>query len=244
MSAPVLQVRRAGERFRSTAAGIESRHVFSFGPHYDPGQVGHGPLVALNEERLRSGRGFGDHPHADTEIVTWVLEGSLVHRDSRGHSGVVVPGLAQRMSAGTGIVHSERNDAWRLDPNAPVVPARFVQMWLRPDEPGAPPSYGQGPVDAAELRRGWRPVASGGHPDAAVRLGTGGATLWVTVLPPGAARELPTGPLAHLFVARGAVTVEAAGKLVEGDSLRVAGPAPLRVTGRQEAELLLWTLPG
>ena len=104
MSDPLLQLRRADDRFRSTAAGIETAHVFSFGAHYDPEHVGHGPLVVLNEESLLAGRGFDDHPHADAEILTWVAEGSLVHADSTGHRGVVVPGLAQRLSAGSGIV--------------------------------------------------------------------------------------------------------------------------------------------
>ena len=242
MSDPLLQLRRARDRFRTTAPGIQTSHVFSFGAHYDPEQVGHGPLVVLNEESLLAGRGFDDHPHADAEILTWIAEGSLVHSDSSGRRGVVVPGLAQRMSAGSGIVHAERNDAYRTNPDAPRVPVRFVQMWLRPDEPGTAPSYGQGEVDRSELARGWSPVASGSHPDAAVGLGSAGSTLWVTVLAPGIARLLPTGPLAHLYVLRGAVDLEAVGPLGPGDSLRVTGEAALRVTARTEAELLVWTL--
>ena len=239
---PAVELRRAEQRYRSTAEGIESRHVFSFGAHYDPDEVGHGALLVANEETLLVGRGFDDHPHADAEICTWVLSGSLLHRDSAGHSGVVVPGLAQRMSAGSGIVHAERNDAFRHDPHLPAVPVHFVQMWLRPDLPGVQPSYEQQELDLTELTRGWRPVVSGQHPDAAVRLGSRGSTLWVTVLGPGVRRELPTGALAHLYLARGEAELEGVGTLAAGDSVRITGEAALAVTGRVDAEVLLWTM--
>ncbi len=239
---PRLQVGRAEDRFRTAGVGVDTAHVFSFGAHYDPGRVGHGALMVVNEEFLLAGRGFDDHPHADAEILTWVASGSLVHTDSTGRRGVVVPGLAQRLSAGSGVVHAERNDAWTSDPASRRVPVHFVQMWLRPDEPGTPPSYGQGQVDQAELARDWYPVASGAHPDAAVGLGSAGSTLWVSVLATGTARVLPSGPLAHLFVLRGEVDVEAVGALGAGDSLRVTGEAGLRVTAATEAELLVWTL--
>lgn len=240
MSDPLLQLRRAADRFRTSAPGIETAHVFSFGAHYDPEHVGHGPLLVLNEESLLAGRGFDDHPHADAEILTWAAEGSLVHADSTGHRGVVVPGLAQRLSAGSGVVHAERNDAPALDPERPTA-ARFVQMWLRPDEPGLPPSYGQGQVEPTALATDWVPVAAGSHPDAPVTLGSAGSTLWVSVLAPGAVRLLPAGPRAHLFVLRGVVDLEAVGALAAGDSLRVTGEAALRATAVVEAELLVWT---
>jgi redox-sensitive bicupin YhaK (pirin superfamily) len=241
VSDPLLQLRRAADRFRTSSPGIETAHLFSFGAHYDPDRVGHGPLMVLNEESLLAGRGFDDHPHADAEILTWMAEGSLVHADSTGHRGVVVPGLAQRMSAGSGVVHAERNDAHTDDPSRPPVPARFVQMWLRPDESGLPPSYGQGEVTRTALATDWVPVAAGNHSDAAVTLGTATATLWVTVLAPGVARLLPTGPLATLFVLRGSVDLEAVGLLADGDSLLVTGEAALRATAVREAEVLVWT---
>ena len=124
MSDPLLVLRRASDRFRTSVPGVETAHVFSFGRHYDPDHVGHGPLMVLNEESLQAGRGFDDHPHADAEILTWVAEGSLVHADSTGHRGVVVPGLAQRLSAGSGVVHAERNDAHAEDPTRPPAPCR------------------------------------------------------------------------------------------------------------------------
>lgn len=239
---PAAVLRRAEQRYRTSGAGIESRHVFSFGSHYDADNVGHGALLVSNDETLLAGRGFDDHPHADAEICTWVLSGSLLHRDSAGRSGIVVPGLAQRMSAGSGIVHAERNDAYRSDPRLPAVPAQFVQMWLRPDVSGVDPSYEQRELDLTELTRGWRPVASGRHPDAAVRLGSRGSTLWVTVLGVGVRRELPTGELAHLYLARGAAELEGVGALEAGDSVRITGEAALAVTGRADAEVLLWTM--
>jgi len=241
---PTVHVRRADSRFVTSTSGLESRHCFSFGPHYDPNNVGHGRLMVSNDEVVSAGSGFDDHPHADAEIVTWVLSGSLVHEDSAGHRGVIYPGLAQRMSAGRGIVHAERNDAFRLEPGRPVEPVHFVQMWLRPDASGTTPSYMQREIDRAGLPHGWVPVASGHDPDAAVTLGVRGATLWVGVLEPGATRMLPTGRYVHLYLARGTVELETVGRLAAGDSVRIVGDAALRVTGRDLAELLVWELAG
>jgi quercetin 2,3-dioxygenase len=237
-----MEVHRADTRFRTRAEGTDTRHSFSFGTHYDPGNVGFGPLLVHNDDRVRSGAGYADHPHADAEILTWVLEGSLVHADSTGHRGLVIPGLAQRLSAGSGVVHAERNDAFRLDPSARLVPVRFVQMWLRPDTSGTPPAYAARPVDLADLATDWRPVASGDHPDAAVRVATHGATLWATRLAPGVSRLLPAGSLTHVFVATGEVEVETVGPLVDGDALRLTGDAQLRLTGVGPAEILVWTM--
>jgi redox-sensitive bicupin YhaK (pirin superfamily) len=204
--------------------------------------------------------GFGDHPHADAEIVTWVLAGSLVHEDSHGHSGVIYPGLAQRMSAGSGIVHAERNDSYRIEPERLPEPVHFVQMWLRPDEPGLPPSYEHWPVDLSALNQDWVPVASGNDPEATVRLGTKSATLWVTRLEPGVVRTLPEAGHVHAYVAAGQISLEDAGEhqaivldsddggqgnpliLASGDALRITGPAALRITGQVAAELLVWTM--
>jgi redox-sensitive bicupin YhaK (pirin superfamily) len=237
-----IEMRPGGTRFRTVTQGTDTRHSFSFGTHYDPGNVGFGPLLVHNDDRVSTGDGYADHPHADAEILTWVLAGSLVHVDSTGHRGLVVPGLAQRLSAGAGVVHAERNDAFRTDPVAPVAPVRFVQMWLRPDVPGTPPAYAAGAVDLADLDVGWRPVASGDHPDAAVTVGTRGATLWVTRLAPGVSRLLPSGPRTHVFLATGAVEAEAVGPLAAGDALRLTGGTQLRLTGVRPAEVLVWTM--
>lgn len=239
-SDPVLQVQRAGERFVTAVEGITTRHAFSFGQHYDPDNVGFGRLLAHNEESLLSGRGFDDHPHRDTEIVTWVLSGSLLHEDSTGESGIVYPGLVQRLSAGSGVVHAERNDAYRVDQASPRAPVRFVQSWIRPDVPGVAPSYAQRDIEPAALAADWVPVASGSEHDAAVSIGAAASTLWISRLAAGATRMLPEAAYGHLFVASGEISVESVGVLGEGDALRVVGPAALRVIGRRPSELLAW----
>lgn len=237
---PVLVLQRAGERFVTEVPGISTRHAFSFGHHYDPDNVGFGTLLAHNDERLISGSGFDDHPHADTEILTWVLSGALLHEDSTGHAGIVVPGAIQRLSAGSGVVHAERNDAYRIEPDRERVPVRFVQSWVRPDRPGVTPSYAQQEVDRTSLSGDWVPVASGSRGDAALTLGSAASTWWVTVLGAGGVRLLPEHAYVYLFVAVGEIEVEGAGVLAEGDALRVSGPAGLRLTGRRPSELMAW----
>lgn len=235
-----MEVRRAGERFLTTVDGITTRHAFSFGQHYDPDNVGFGTLLAHNDETLLSGHGFDDHPHHDAEIVTWVLSGSLLHQDSTGEAGIIHPGLVQRLSAGSGVVHAERNDAYRVDPTRPLVPVRFVQSWIRPDVPGAVPSYDQHDVPASSLAADWVPLASGADPDAAVAIGAATSTLWATSVGAGQSRVLPEAPYTHLFVATGEIEVEGVGVLGEGDEIRVRGRAALRLTGRTAAELMAW----
>src|SRR3954452_8142530 len=122
-------VKRAGERFATRLGWLDSKHSFSFGHHYDPANTGFGLLLVSNDDVVAPGMGFETHPHRDMEIVTWVLDGGLVHQDSIGHNGVIYPGLAQRMSAGTGILHSEKNDSWRLQGgDAHRDPVHFIQM--------------------------------------------------------------------------------------------------------------------
>jgi redox-sensitive bicupin YhaK (pirin superfamily) len=233
---PVITVRRAADRFATPGEGLTSRHSFSFGSHYDPGNVGFAALVAHNDDVVAPGAGYGTHPHADTEIVTWVLEGSLRHEDSRDHAGVVHPGLVQRLSAGTGVQHSERNDA----PGA-TVPTRFVQMWLLPDEAGLDPSYALAPV--GELS-GLVPVVSGIRGlDAAVSIHTSGAALHVARLAVGETVTVPDAPHLHVFVAGGSVEVEGAGLLRDGDAARFTGEGGPRVTASEPAEVLVWQLP-
>jgi redox-sensitive bicupin YhaK (pirin superfamily) len=229
----VIDVRRAGERFTTKGDGFTTRHSFSFGQHYDPANVGHGVLVAHNDDLVSPGHGYDPHPHADLEIVTWVLYGSLVHDDSRGHRGVVHPGVVQRLGAGSGVRHSERNDAG-------TTPTRFVQMWLTPDSPGLAPAYDLARVDV----RGLTPLASGlPRLDAAVPLRVAGAALYVTRLAPGETVDLPDAPRLHAFAARGAVEVEGAGRLDEGDAARFTDDGGPRVTAIEASEVLVWQLP-
>src|ERR1700710_2233928 len=116
-STATVDIRRAADRAATKISWLDSKHSFSFGSHYDPGNTHHGLLLVNNDDIVDPGTGFETHPHRDMEIVAWVLRGSLVHEDSTGHAGVIYPGLAQRMSAGRGILHSEKNDAWRIEPD-------------------------------------------------------------------------------------------------------------------------------
>ncbi len=160
---PEIDVRRAATRDATKIDWLDSKHSFSFGQHYDPANTHHGLLLVNNDDVVAPGTGFETHPHRDMEIVTWVLQGSLVHQDSTGHNGLIYPGLAQRMSAGTGILHSEKNDSWRLarEHAEHQDPVHFVQMWVVPDEGGITPGYEQLEIDDELLSGGLVPVASG-----------------------------------------------------------------------------------
>jgi redox-sensitive bicupin YhaK (pirin superfamily) len=180
------------------------------------------------------------------EIVTWVLQGSLVHQDSTGHAGIIYPGLAQRMSAGTGILHSEKNDSWRLQGGTKHTdPVHFVQMWVVPDEDGITPGYEQLEIDDELLRGGLVPVASGmakHDGESAIRIKNKYAALHAARLRPGEVIELPEAPFLHLFVPRGTVTLEGAGPLSEGDSVRLTATGGQKVTATEPAEVLLWEM--
>jgi redox-sensitive bicupin YhaK (pirin superfamily) len=231
-----VEIHRADDRFRTTSDWLESRHSFSFGAHYDPANVGFGFLVAHNDEIVAPGTGFGTHPHQDLEIVTWVLRGALAHRDSQGNSGAVHPGLAQRMSAGSGIQHSEWNDG--------AEPVHYVQMWVRPDRFDLPPSYEQTELDLStgELI----PVASGLAKHAsstAIHINQPGAGMSVARMFAGGTITLPTAPYLHLFVAAGTASLEDAADLWTGDAVRFSGSEGQRVTaGPDGAELLIWEM--
>jgi quercetin 2,3-dioxygenase len=240
---PLLDVRRAADRATTRTGWLDSRHSFSFGRHWDPSNTSHGLLLVSNDDVVAPGAGFETHPHRDMEIVTWVLRGSLVHQDSEGHAGVIHPGLAQRMSAGRGILHSEKNDAWRLAGEPHDEPVRFVQMWVVPDGAGHDPGYEQREVEAELLAGGLVPVASGmpGH-DAAIRIGQRDAALHAARLAPGQSVTLPDAPYLHLFVAVGSAALEGAGELAEGDAVRVSGGGGQRLTATTAAEVLVWEM--
>jgi redox-sensitive bicupin YhaK (pirin superfamily) len=180
------------------------------------------------------------------EIVTWVLRGSLVHQDSTGHSGVIYPGLAQRMSAGRGILHSEKNDAWTLTgEQSHSEPVHFVQMWVVPDESGITPGYQQLEIDDELLRGGLVTIASGmpeHGDDTAITIRNRHAALHGARLEPGDSVELPQAPYLHLFVARGEVTLEAAGPLHEGDAVRFTASGGQRIIATEPAEILVWEM--
>lgn len=231
MMAGVIDVRRAADRFATPGEGLTSRHSFSFGAHYDPGNVGFAVLVAHNDDVVAPGAGYATHPHADTEIVTWVLEGSLRHEDSEGRSSLVHPGQVQRLSAGRGVLHSEHAGG----------PTRFVQMWLRPDESGLDPSYALRPVGPLS---GLVPVVSGIRGlDAPVPIHTTGAALHTARLSVGESVVAPDAARLHVFVAGGAVDVEGAGLLRDGDAARFTGEGGPRLTATESAQVLVWQLP-
>jgi redox-sensitive bicupin YhaK (pirin superfamily) len=243
---PRLDVRRAGERFVTRVDWLDSKHSFSFGPHYDPRNTHFGLLLVSNDDVVLPGMGFETHPHRDMEIVTWVLEGSLVHEDSEGHSGVIYPGLAQRMSAGTGIMHSEKNDSWRLQGGAAHSdPVRFVQMWVAPDEAKIQPGYEQLDISTELARGGLVPVASGQPAHAgqsAIRIKQRHAALYAARLAAGESVVLPEARYVHLYVARGAVELEGADRLGEGDAARVVAAGGQRVRAAEPAEVLVWEM--
>ncbi|MGE2736253.1 pirin family protein [Mycolicibacterium vaccae] len=242
----VVEVRRAEDRATTTIDWLDSKHSFSFGHHYDPDNTHHGLLLVNNDDVVAPGTGFDTHPHRDMEIVTWVLRGSLVHQDSTGNSGVIYPGLAQRMSAGRGILHSEKNDSWTLTgQQSHSEPVRFVQMWVVPDESGLTPGYQQLEIDDELLRGKLVTIASGmpAHRDAtAIAIHNRYAALHGARLQPGQSIELPEAPYLHLFVARGAVTLEGAGGLSEGDAVRFTSSGGQRVTATDSAEILVWEM--
>lgn len=231
----LLDVRRAADRAVTRAPWLDSRHSFSFNDYYDPANTHHGLLLVNNDDIVAPASGFDAHPHRDAEIVTWVLSGELTHRDSIGNSGVIRPGLAQRMSAGTGVLHSEQNES-------PTEPVHFIQMWLVPDTPGRNPGYQQQQIGDALASGGLVAVASGSDPDAAIAIGNAGATLHAGRLQPGRSVELPDAPYVHLFVAIGRVDVEGAGELAAGDALRVTGGGGRRVRAEAPAEILIWEM--
>jgi quercetin 2,3-dioxygenase len=242
---PQVDVRRAEERYKTRLGWLDSKHSFSFSRHYDPANTHHGLLLVSNDDIVKPGTGFETHPHQDMEIVTWVLQGSLVHQDSEGHTGVIYPGLAQRMSAGTGILHSEKNDSWRLAGEAHTDPVHFVQMWVVPDESGITPGYEQLEIDHELLSGRLVPVASGmpGHDGAAaIRIKNRYAALHVARLQAGQSVQLPEAPFLHLFVPRGSVTLEGAGPLAAGDAVRFTATGGQQVTAVEPAEILVWEM--
>ncbi len=242
---PGVDVRRSADRFASRYDWLDSKHSFSFGRHHDRENTHHGLLLVNNDDVVDAGTGFDTHPHRDMEIVTWVMQGSLVHQDSTGHNGIIYPGLAQRMSAGRGILHSEKNDSWRLEGNAHEEPVHFVQMWVVPDEGGIEPGYEQLEIDGELMSGSLVPVASGMARDAgasAIRIANKYAALHAARLQPGQSVQLPDAPYLHLFVPRGSVTLEGAGPLETGDAVRFTAVGGQRVTATEPAEILVWEM--
>jgi quercetin 2,3-dioxygenase len=227
-------IQRAADRFVTDIGWLDSKHSFNFGPHYSPAHAGHGLLVVNNDDVVAPGQGFGTHGHTDMEIVTWVLSGRLAHRDSEGNDGVLYPGLAQRMSAGRGIRHSEMNAS-------PDEPVHFVQMWVLPDTPGVQPGYEQRDINADLAAGGLVAIASGqGHPTA-ISIHQRGAVLWGARLMAGRTVTLPSDPHVHLFVALGSGALHDGVELWQGDGVRFTNVDSATFTAANDgAEILVW----
>jgi hypothetical protein len=232
----MIDLRRSDRRFHTKIGWLDSWHSFSFGHHHDPANTHHGLLVVSNDDRVARGSGFSTHGHRDMEIVTWVLSGRLQHEDSAGHRGELYPGLAQRMSAGTGILHSEMNPSASED-------VHFVQMWVLPDTEGVDPGYEQLDVNPELDRGGLVLVASGREREhAAIRINQRDASLHAGRLRPGETVVVPEAPHAHVFVAVGGLAdLGGAGPLATGDAARLTDAgSPELTAGADGAEVLVW----
>jgi hypothetical protein len=241
---PGVSIRRGADRHETRIGWLHGRHSFDTG--IDPGgaDTHHGVLVVSNHDTIAPRSGFETHPHRNMEIVTWVLEGSLAHQDSAGHNGVIYPNLAQRMTAGTGIRHSEKNDHPADSPDAGR-PLDLIQMWVVPDEPEVAPGYEQLELAPSDLRGRLAVVASGmtRHRDqAAIRIRNRYAALHVTRLEPGEAVTVPDAPFVHVYVARGQVSLEAEGVLGTGDAARLTAAGERRLAATEASEVLIWEM--
>jgi redox-sensitive bicupin YhaK (pirin superfamily) len=232
----MIAIRRANERGRTKIDWLDSRHTFSFGDYYDPKAMGFRELRVINDDRVAPGAGFPTHGHRDMEIVTYVLEGALEHKDSLGTGSVIRPGDVQRMTAGTGVRHSEFN-ASRSEP------VHFLQIWILPERAGIQPGYEQKAIADAEKRGRFRLIASHDGQEGSVTLHQD-AALSVALLETGdkVRQALAPGRYGYLHVARGEVTVGAQ-DLGEGDGAAISDEAAVDVRGRSTAEVLFFDLP-
>jgi redox-sensitive bicupin YhaK (pirin superfamily) len=229
-----VEIRRKEDRFQTYAGWLQSRHSFSFANHYDPRNTHHGLLLVHNDDVVKPNTGFRTHPHEDMEIVTWVLDGELEHKDSEGNHGNIYPGLAQRMSAGTGIWHSEMN------PKSDKA-VHFIQMWVPPDTERISPGYEQLDINAQLNKGGLVPIASGRGHHAAISIRQKGAVLWGGRLGAGETVSVPDAPYVHVFVAKGSAQLEHAGVLNAGDEARLTGAGSRPLTAESNgAEILIW----
>ena len=227
--------RPSQERGHAQHGWLDSHHTFSFADYHDPRHMGFRALRVINEDRVQPGKGFGAHPHRDMEIISYVLEGALEHKDSLGTGSVIHPGDVQRMSAGTGVIHSEFNSS----SNELV---HFLQIWLLPERTGLPPSYEQRAFPTEEKRGKLRLVASRDGREGSVTIHQA-VDLYASVLAPGETVTYSLAPGRHAWiqVARGAVMLNDTA-LSAGDGAAVSEETRLTVTATDEAEVLLFDL--
>ncbi len=231
----MITIRPAAERGQTDWGWLDSRHTFSFGEYYDPRNMGFRSLRVINDDRVTPGAGFGTHGHRDMEILSYVLEGGLEHKDSTGGGGVIRPGEIQFMRAGTGVTHSEYNAS-------KTEPVHFLQVWIVPDTRGLAPRYDQKAFDAAAAGNGLVLLASKDGRDGSIQVHQDVA-LWVTRLGEGGERThaLAAGRDAWVHVARGAATLNGH-ELEEGDGAAFSDEAQVHLVGRGDAEVLLFDL--
>ena len=232
----MIVVRRAEERGRTRIGWLDSFHTFSFGGYHDPAHMGFGALRVINEDRVRPGHGFDPHSHRDMEIVSYVIEGALAHRDSLGTGSVIRPGEVQRMTAGTGVTHSEYNES-----REGLV--HFLQIWILPERAGLPPSYEQRAYSEEEKHNRLRLVASRDGRDGSVTVHQD-ASLYIATLDRGrdVAFDVPPRRGAWVQVVKGQVRVNDQ-VLRAGDGASVTGEPRPTIAGDEPAEILLFDVP-
>lgn len=231
-----MQIIRAKDRFHLESDWLSAYWLFSFDRYYDPNNMKFGPLRVFNHDWIKGGAGFPTHPHREMEIVTYVLEGELAHKDSTGGRGIIHAGEVQRMTAGTGIAHSELNASEKI-------PVRLLQMWVLPEKEGLTPSYEQKQFTVEQRTGRLLPIAAGGDTAGAVKVHQD-VTFYVSRLNPGDAveHELKAGRRAFLYVIEGGVEVNGE-KLETGDQARITEAGRLAVSAGASSELILIDLP-
>ena len=239
-----VDIRRGADRLQTRIDWLHGRHSFDTGVRPFGTDTHHGVLVVSNHDTIAPNSGFDTHPHHNMEIVTWVLSGSLVHQDSEGHSGTIYPNLAQRMTAGRGIRHSEKNDGAAYE-SGEGRPLDLIQMWVVPDELEVTPGYEQLELNETDLQGRLAVVASGmpQHRDvSAIRIRNRFAALHVARLQPGQSVEIPDSPYAHAYLALGRMNLEEGGLLEVGDAARLTAGGARRLEAVEPSEVLIWEM--
>lgn len=232
----MLEVRKSGERGRASFGWLHSSHSFSFGHYFDPKHTGFGPLLVINEDQVQPGRGFGTHGHRDMEIISYVLDGALAHEDSMGNGSTLRCGDVQRMSAGTGVQHSEFN-------HSKTERVHFLQIWIEPNVKGIPPGYEEKHFDAESKQGKLRLIASADGRDSSVLIHQD-ASIYASILNGSDQVEhaLDDGRTSYVHVIRGRVTVNGVA-LSAGDALKIVGEQQVTLDKPEAAEVLLFDLP-
>ncbi|UHL64641.1 pirin family protein [Paralcaligenes sp. KSB-10] len=232
----MLEVRKSEDRGVANHGWLSSRHTFSFANYHDPRQMGFGPLLVINEDRVQPAQGFGTHGHRDMEIISYVLDGALEHKDSMGTGSVIRYGDVQRMSAGTGVRHSEFNHSQSEE-------VHFLQIWIEPNQTGIAPSYEEKHFDQAAKNGQLRLIASSDGRDGSVLIHQD-ASVFASILNGADRVDYPLSPSrrAYVHVARGEVTVNGV-RLSSGDALKITDETRVTLDQAQAAEVLLFDLP-